>query len=283
MAGQIEFIKMHGIGNDFVVIDVRSTSSAGLVKFSSEQIQHICDRHKGIGCDQFVLIEDAQKEGADCFVRFYNPDGSESGACGNATRCIAQIIMNEKNSDNAKLQTQAGILDVARAGDDISVNMGVYKMNWQEVPLARKHDCLSVPIIPSVTKESSSFDEAVCVNVGNPHAVFFVDDAKSVDLQNIGAKLENHEIFPERANISIVQVVADDEIILRVFERGAGETLACGSGACAAVVASYLKGHTGNNVKVRLAGGDLNIKIRDDKSVIMTGAAQESFRGVVNL
>lgn len=270
MMKNIAFIKMHGLGNDFVIVDARKEKHS----FTEAMVQFICDRHKGVGCDQFVVIENSAK--SDCSVRFYNADGSESGACGNATRCVAKLIMKESGKNSTVLESRAGLLECKAAGDDITVNMGKARMGWQEIPLAYEADTLHVGI------GEGPLQNPVCVSMGNPHAVFFVNDVKKVDLANLGPKLEHHKIFPERANIGVVQVVSENEIILRVWERGSGETMACGSGACAAAVAANARGLTGNNTKVRLAGGDLQIELRGG-NVYMTGAAEQVFTGELKI
>ncbi len=267
----IEFIKMNGIGNDFVIIDSRKQE----IPLNNELIGIICDRHKGVGCDQLVIIEHSDQ--ADCLVKFYNPDGSEAGACGNATRCVAYLLSEERQSDFIPLQTKAGILECNKISEGIfSVKMGVAKTAWQDIPLTEGADTSNLDI------SEGCLSNPFAVNIGNPHAVFFVDDVDSIDLKDLGKKLENHKIFPERANIEIVQIISTDEVKLRVWERGAGETLACGSGACAAVFASYKKGLTGDKVKVCLPGGDLQIKVSEDNNIIMTGSVAVNFAGAFN-
>lgn len=268
---QIPFIKMHGIGNDFVIIDERQQNYS----IDTALVQLISDRHKGVGCDQFVVLRNSDL--ADCHVIFYNSDGSISGACGNATRCVAKLISNENSSNEVNLQTEFGILNCSISGENISVNMGAAKTNWNEIPLRNEVDTDDLQLL------QGELQGGFAVSMGNPHAVFFVEDTNAINLAEHGSALENHEIFPERANIEIVQVLSESEINLRVWERGAGETLACGSGACAAVYASYKKGLTGDNVKVNLPGGALQIKVNSDGSIIMTGTATHVFEGVLEL
>ena len=267
---KIPFIKMHGIGNDFVIIAER----AGKYAITTKMVQFISDRHKGVGCDQFVVIGPAKE--ADCSVSFYNPDGCKSGACGNATRCVASQVMLETGQEVVTLETDGGLLECRKNGDEISVNMGKAKTNWQEIPLAHEVDTLNVPL------SEGDLKNPVAVSMGNPHAVFFVNDVAAIDLENLGPKLENNEIFPQRANIGVAQIISENAINLRVWERGAGETLACGSGACAAVFASYSRGFTENNVIVNLPGGKLRIEILESNEVIMTGSATKVFEGVVD-
>ena len=268
----MKFIKMHGIGNDFVVIDNRD----GKNNLTNEQVAVICDRHKGVGCDQLVMLENS--ENSDVFMRFFNPDGSESGACGNASRCVASLICKELNQGEVELETSSGVLHTRKTADGlIAVNMGKARTNWEEIPLAKNVDTLKLPI------GEGELQNPVAVSMGNPHAVFFVDNGREIDLDVLGSKLEYNDIFPERANIGVVDVISDSEINLRVFERGAGETLACGSGACAAVFASNSRGLTGKDVKVNLPGGALNIKLQDDGDIIMTGTATFVFEGIITL
>jgi diaminopimelate epimerase len=264
----IEFTKMHGLGNDFVIIDSRKQQ----FKASPEVIRHIANRHRGIGCDQFVLLEESNK--ADVFMRFYNADGSESGACGNATRCVAWLIMQENGKDSAELESISGILSCKKAGPMmVSVNMGKAMIDWKQIPLSQETDTLSLDIEAGVLKNP------VAVSMGNPHAVFFVDNIRTVPLQELGPKLEHHKIFPQRANSGVAEITSKNEINLRVWERGSGETEACGTGACAAAVAALRSGLTGNNVTVHLPGGDLQIEILAENVVIMTGPAALVFKG----
>jgi diaminopimelate epimerase len=265
----IPFIKMHGLGNDFVIVDSRKHNYT----FTSDEIRKISDRHRGVGCDQFVVIENSHH--VDCSVLFYNADGSSSGACGNATRCVAWLIMQEKNIENVSLQTVGGFLKCQKKGHElVEVDMGQAKTNWQQIPLAKEADTLHLPVGSGVLKDG------VAVSMGNPHAVFFVEDVERVDLSVCGAALENDTLFPQRANIGVAQIISDKIIKLRVWERGTGETEACGTGACAAAVASNLRGLTSGVVNVKLAGGDLEIKYKDG-NVTMTGAVATSFTGVL--
>lgn len=266
----IPFIKMHGLGNDFVIVDCRTEKYS----FTPELVQFIANRHEGVGCDQFVTIE--KSEVADCFVRFYNADGSESGACGNATRCVAWIIIEESGANNAALETVSGVLNCKRAGDKlVSVDMGKAKIKWQDIPLSSELDTLHLPL------EDGDLKDGVAVSMGNPHAVFFVNDVDAVDLQNSGSRLEVNDLFPERANISAAQVTGKNSIKLRVWERGTGLTQACGTGACATAVAAFRCNLTASDVTVSQPGGDLHIKIGEDLNVTMTGPVAISFEGTI--
>lgn len=272
----LPFTKMHGLGNDFVVIDARQTA----LDLSDDQVRAIADRHTGVGCDQLIVIEPARSNMADVFMRIRNADGGEVEACGNATRCVAAVLMDEKKSHHAVIETVAGLLDAESsrnaAGRLISVDMGPAKLDWREIPLREACDTLHVPLA------LGPLGDPVAVNMGNPHAVFFVPDAQAIALSELGPKLEHHPIFPERANIEMAQVVGDNKIRLRVWERGAGITLACGSGACATVVASARRGLTGRKAEVILDGGALTIEWLPDNHVLMTGPVAISFSGMLD-
>jgi len=265
----IPFIKMHGLGNDFVIVDIRESKYS----FTNDEIRKIADRHKGVGCDQFVTIDFSNQ--ADCFVRFYNADGGQAGACGNASRCVAWLIMNENNDKSASLETLGGILNCTRVGDElVSVDMGQALNSWQDIPLSKDVDTLHLPV------SSGQLKDGVAVSMGNPHAVFFVNDVDLIDLSHDGAALEVNNLFPEKANISIAQIISENEIKLRVWERGVGETSACGTGACATAVAANRRGLVGNKAKVCLPGGELFISYEDNQ-VIMTGPVTTAFKGVL--
>lgn len=268
------FIKMHGLGNDFVVIDARERP----IKLSRAEAQAIADRHSGVGCDQLLILEKPTKpQLADVFMRILNADGSESGACGNGTRCVADLLMRESGHDKLVIETAAGLLDAERAsGGRVTVDMGVARLDWREIPLKEACDTNHVPLALGPLKDP------VAVNMGNPHAVFFVEDAAKIDLPALGPVLEHHAMFPERANIGVAQVIGPDRLKLRVWERGAGITLACGSGACAAGVAAARRGLTGRKVTVVLERGELEVEWLKDGHVLMTGPVALSFTGVLS-
>lgn len=270
----LPFQKMHGLGNDFVVLDARD----GALALSAAQRRWIADRRRGIGCDQLIILEPPRDRLADVFMRIHNPDGGEAGACGNATRCVAAKIMAEKRTSHVIVQTVSGLLDAEAADDDrIAVDMGVVRLDWREIPLAEACDTLHLPL------SLGPLSDPVGVNVGNPHAVFFVADAEWVDIAALGPVLERHKLFPERANIEVAQIVAPDRIRMRVWERGAGITQACGSGACATLVAAARRKLTGRRATVVLDGGELEIEWLPDNHVRMTGGWAESFRGEIDL
>jgi diaminopimelate epimerase len=267
----VPFLKMHGCGNDFVVLDGRARA----LDVTPARAAAIADRRTGVGCDQVIVLEPAQA-GADAFMRIRNPDGDEAGACGNATRCIASLLAAESGRNAFVIRTVSGDLPSAVLPDGrISVDMGPARLRWQEIPLAREADTLHLDLA-----EGPLADPAAC-SIGNPHATFFVDDLTLVPIEAIGARLEHAAPFPDRANIGVAQVLARDRIRLRVWERGAGLTLACGSGACAALVNAARRGLTGRCATVVLDGGELLIDWREDGHVLMTGPVAVAFRGTI--
>jgi diaminopimelate epimerase len=269
----VPFRKMHGLGNDFVVLDARRADLA----VSPARAASIADRRRGIGCDQFILLEPGT-DGADVFMRIRNPDGSEAGACGNATRCVASLVADEAGRDRVVVRTIAGDLAVERLPGDLwRADMGPARLGWQDVPLAREMDTLHLPLARGPVA-----DPAAC-SMGNPHATFFVPDLDALDLAAIGPALEHDPIFPDRANIGFVQVLGREHLRLAVWERGAGLTLACGSGACAALVNAARRGLTGRRATVTLPGGDLVIEWREDGHVLMTGPVATAFTGTLDL
>lgn len=273
MSTGLPFTKMHGLGNDFVVIDARRHA----VSFSDAQAKRIADRHTGIGCDQFIVLEPAQNEDADVFMRIRNHDGGEVGACGNATRCIADQLMNEMSADRAVIETLAGNLKTWRAdGGLVTVDMGPVNTDWRTIPLAREADTLHVDFTCGLLSDPA------CVNVGNPHTSFFVDNVDAVDLQTLGPRVENDPLFPERTNVQVVQVLSEGKIRVRVWERGAGITLASGSSACATAVNAHRRGLTGPKVEVELLGGTLFIEHTPENRVTQTGPFATSFKGVIS-
>jgi len=274
---RIRFRKMHGLGNDFVVIDRRRED----VAVSAAAARALADRHTGIGCDQLILIEMPRDPAAQIFMRILNADGSEAAACGNGARCIARLIAEETGNGRVRIETLAGLLDAELLPDRrVAVDMGPARTLWSEIPLARAMDTLRVDLAVG------ALASPVCNSIGNPHATFFVGDADAVDLAALGPILEHDALFPERANIGVATVDGAERIRLRVWERGAGITRACGSGACAALVAAHRRGLTGRRARVALDGGDLDILWRPDEKeqpghVIMTGPATLAFEGSV--
>ena len=277
MTKKLPFQKMHGAGNDFIVLDARTHG----VSLSKEQAVHLCDRHLGIGCDTLVMLETSTD--ADVAVRFINGDGSVSATCGNATRCVADILMRETGKDSARIATGVGVLTASRnAAGLITVNMGTPKFGWAEIPLAESRNTMHLGL------EMGLLADPVAVNMGNPHAVFFVRDLAHIKMGEWGPSLEHHPLFPERANISAVQVLGDNHIKMAVWERGAGLTLACGSAACAAVAAGVRRGVIHPECTVDLPGGTLEITWqKNDGStsgdIFMSGPVAYVFEGVVEV
>ncbi len=267
------FLKMHGLGNDFVVLDARGDALA----LDAKAARAIADRHLGVGCDQLLILERPRSPEADIFMRIRNADGGEVAACGNGTRCIAALVMRETGKHRVVVETAAGLLEArAASGGRISVDMGPALLDWRDIPLARECDTLHVPL------SLGPLVDPVCTSMGNPHATFFVADAEAIDLEALGPRLEHDPIFPERANIGVAQVIAPDRMRFRVWERGAGVTIACGTGACAALVAAARRGLTGRKAEIRLDGGPLEIEWRGDGRVLMTGPVATSFSGTLD-
>ena len=269
------FLKMHGLGNDFVVLDARAAD----LELTPERRRTIADRRLGVGCDQLIVLERPTDREADVFMRIYNSDGGEAGACGNATRCVASVVMDERKSDHVTVQTIAGLLESQKTGlasnglPVISVDMGPARLDWREIPLSQACDTNHLPL------GLGPLQDPVGTNMGNPHATFFVDDADAIPLAELGPKLEHDRLFPERANIGVAQLLGEDRLRLRVWERGAGITLACGSGACAAVVAASRRGLVQRKADVVLEGGTLTIEWLRDGHVLMTGGIALAFKG----
>lgn len=269
MGGMIPFRKMHGLGNDFVVVDDRQKT----LGVTPARAAAAADRHRGIGCDQFIVLE-LPGEGADVFMRIYNPDGSEAEACGNATRCIAHLLMAETGRDSVVVRTVRGDLPCQRLPDGtISADMGPPSLEWQDVPLASAMDTTHLPITVGAVA-----DPAAC-SMGNPHVTFFVGDLDRLDWQALGPEAEHHPLLPARANVGFAQVIDTDHIRLAIWERGAGPTLACGSGACATLVNAHRRGLTGRRARIDLPGGTLTLEWRLDGHVLMAGPVATAFAG----
>jgi diaminopimelate epimerase len=269
------FLKMHGLGNDFVVLDARTAA----LDLTPERRRVIADRRLGVGCDQLIVLEPPTERDADVFMRIYNPDGDEAQACGNATRCVASVVMDERKTDQVTVQTVAGLLESQKTGVGsnglpvISVDMGLARLDWRDIPVREACDTNHMPV------GVGPLQDPVGTNMGNPHATFFVDDAAAIPLGELGPKLEHDRFFPERVNIGVAQLLGEGRLRLRVWERGAGITLACGSGACAAVVAASRRGLVPRRADVVLEGGTLTIEWLRDDHVLMTGGIAVAFKG----
>jgi diaminopimelate epimerase len=261
----LPFMKMHGLGNDFVVIDARVSARA----VTADLARALADRHRGVGFDQLAVIEPDDE--ADLKLTFLNADGSPSAACGNATRCIARHEMEVRHISSLTIRTERGVLQARDAGDGLtSVNMGHPMTDWSDIPLAEPTDTLHLPID----------GDPVATSMGNPHCTFFVDDAEAVDLAARGPRIEVHPLFPERTNVQFASLIAPDHLRMRVWERGTGITLASGSSSCAVAVAAARRAITGRTVRITLDGGDITVDWRDT-GVWMTGPTAHVFSGVL--
>lgn len=262
------FVKMHGLGNDFVLFDARDVPLA----LTGTQVRALADRHSGIGCDQLVVIEAAPGGDADAFMRIWNADGGEVEACGNAARCVAQLI-----GARATIDTTGGRIAGYADKDGATIDMGRPRFDWRDIPLGLAMDTLHMPV---AWEELAS---PAAVNIGNPHVVFFVDDLAAIDLARLGPVIEHDALFPARVNVNVAQVVSRTQLRLAVWERGAGLTRACGTGACATAVAAVRRGLCDRCVTVTLPGGNLRIDWQSDDHVHMSGPVATSFTGSVDL
>jgi diaminopimelate epimerase len=269
------FVKMHGLGNDFVVFDARDTA----IPLAPAQVKKIADRHFGVGCDTVVVIRPGGAQ-ADAGVLFFNADGSEAESCFNATRCIARFLMDERGLARVKLSTKGGMLACTDAGKGlVMVDMGPPRLDWQQVPVAGAVDTVNFPLDVG----GASLPASV-LSMGNPHCVLFVPDADRAPVTQLGSKIETLPFFPQRTNVEFAQVLDQGRIRMRVWERGVGVTLACGTGACATAVAAMRRGLTGRKVELVLDGGSLFIEWREeDGHVLMTGPTAMPFRGRLEL
>ena len=265
---KIPFIKMHGLGNDFVIIDCRRNN----YRFNVNQIILLGDRNLGIGFDQFVLIYKSNKNNVHAFLKFWNSDGSISSTCGNATRCVADIIMNETGLDRINISTSAEIINCIKLKNGkISTNMGIPKINWKEIPLSKECDTASLPIEGN----------PVATSMGNPHCTFFVDNLSNFSISEIGKKTEIHPLFPKRTNVQIAQVIGLETIKVKVWERGSGETLASGSSACAVTFAARRLNLIKDSDKIILDGGFVNVQCRND-GMWLSGNIKYVFSGEIS-
>jgi diaminopimelate epimerase len=270
------FVKMNGLGNEIVLVDMRAAPRA----VTSEDARAAA-KPGGVPYDQLMALYPARTPGTDGFVRIYNNDGSEAAACGNGMRCLASMLFKETGKDALSLETRAGLLNCWKVGQEtFTVDMGVPRFRWDEIPLAEEfRDTRAIELQIGPIDKPILHSPSV-VNMGNPHAIFWVDDVAAYDLARIGPLLENHPIFPERANISLAAVKSREHLVVRTWERGAGLTRACGSAACAAAVAATRTRRTGRKVTVTLPGGDLLIEWREaDDHVLMTGPVEYEFAG----
>lgn len=268
------FLKMNGLGNDFVVVEARSEPFAPSV----EAARALADREGGVGCDQIIAIEPSSR--ADAFMRIWNADGGEVAACGNGARCVGWLVMEAAGRDAARLETAERILEVSRAGAGaVSVDMGPPGLSWRDIPLSEAMDTRGIELQVGPA-DAPVLHTPGCVSFGNPHVVFFVADATAAPVEAVGPMIEHHALFPDRANVGFAQIVSGDRIRLRVWERGVGVTRACGTAACAAVVAAHRRGLTGRTVTVEVDGGELLVDWRTtDGHVLMTGPVAVEYAG----
>lgn len=269
----LHFIKMHGLGNDFVIFDARQQAVDRTVKF----LTAVADRGRGIGCDQIIILRTPHVDAADVYMDMYNADGSKVRACGNATRCVARLLFEDNKKSSGVIQTVAGLLHVQRVTEDIiAVDFGKPNLEWQAIPLAHECDTLYLPLT------AQQLEKPCAVNMGNPHAVFFVEDVAAVDIETMGARFEHDALFPDRCNIEFAQILASDKIRMRVWERGTGVTEACGTGACATLVAAVRRGLAERKAVIILDGGEAAVEWREaDGHVILSGPAALTYRGVI--
>jgi len=261
------FIKMHGLGNDFIVLDARETA---LPAMTAETASALANRRTGIGCDQLIILEPSTTQ--DFRMRIFNSDGSEVEACGNASRAVALLY-----GEPAQVETGGGVIALEPADGGASVDMGTPRFDWEAIPLAYAMDTAHMPV--GWPNESGALENPIAVNVGNPHVVFFVEDTDAIDLGTVGPVIECDPLFPQAINVNVASVIGENHLRLNVWERGAGLTRACGTGACATAVAAMKRGLTGRRVVVTLPGGDLVIEWRSDETILMTGPATEAYRG----
>jgi diaminopimelate epimerase len=263
----MRYFKMNGCGNDFVVLDARA---AGALQLSSEQARAIADRQNGAGCDQVIAMERSIR--ADAFMRIWNADGSEVAACGNGARCVAWILTEESANGPVKIETRAGLLRAERAETAVTVDMGSPLLKWEEVPMSRQMDTNSLDL--TIDAGLAILSSPAACNMGNPHVTFFVEQADTLPVALLGKRVQAEALFPESVNVGFAQILDQSHMRLRVYERGAGLTKACGTGACAAVVNAHRRGLVGRTVEVELDGGKLTIVWGDDDRVRMTGPVE---------
>jgi diaminopimelate epimerase len=274
------FLKMNGLGNDFVVVGAGRAIEAPAFAPDAAAARAIADREQGVGCDQLIGIEPSRA--GDAFMRIWNADGGEVEACGNAARCVGWLLMQASGEDQAVIETRAGLVRATRAGEGaVTVDMGAPRLDWREIPLAEEMDTARVELQVGPI-DAPLLHTPGCVSMGNPHVVFFVDDAEAAPVREVGPLIERHPLFPEGVNVGFAEIQARNRIRLRVWERGAGLTKACGTGACAALVAAHRRGLVGRHATLVLDGGELTVEWREsDGHVLMTGPVEVEFSGVL--
>lgn len=262
---------MHGLLNHFVITDARQAP----YRPDTDEIVRVCDPQRGVGADQLVVIEPPSSDSADAFMRIFNVDGREAEACGNATRCVAWLLLEETGDDEITLQTLAGLIECRRQGDKyVSCSMGQINMDWRKIPLAEERDTDHLQL------SFGPLTDAVALSIGNPHVVYFVDDIDAIDIQRLAPEIQQHPLFPNQVNVGIAKIVSTTEIDLVVYERGAGLTTACGSGACVAAYAAKIRGLTEQDtITVNMPAGSVEIEVNADGQAIMTGPLDFCFKG----
>ena len=271
---KIDFIKMHGLGNDFVIIDKRFNS----INITKNIINKLSDRKSGAGCDQLITISASAMSNIDAKIEIFNPSGDKAEACGNGTRCVAKLLFKETNKKKINIMSDAGILNATKNNDgNISVNLGKISTDWEKIPLAKNIDSLNIPLV------IEGFSKGIAVNIGNPHIVFIGKNIDSVDLNTLGPKIENNKLFPNKINVEVIEIINKNKIKMRVWERGAGLTKACGTAACATAIAGYLKNLTNRSSNIKFKEGILNINFDKDENIFMTGPVSEVKKIEVNI
>ena len=267
------FVKMHGLRNHFVITDAREAPYHP----DEQEIVRICDPQTGVGGDQLIVIEQARDPGADVFMRILNVDGREVEACGNATRCVAWLLMEEQQSEEVVVETLVGLLACKRAGSmQVSCALGQVTMAWRDIPLAEERDTCHLDL------SFGPLSDAVALAIGNPHVVFFVDDLDAVDIEAIAPQIQAHPLFPNQVNVGVAEMTSEDSMRLSVYERGAGLTTACGSGACVAAYAALARGLTDRRkMTIEMTAGAVDIEITDEAVAIMTGPVAYCFSGYI--
>lgn len=268
---QIPFLKMHGLGNDFVVLDGRAND----LRLTPAETRCIADRRTGVGCDQLITILNSGK--ADAFMRIQNADGSEAGACGNATRCVGELLCDEKGCESITLETRGGLVSAARDGAGMSAGLGKPSFDWRKIPLREERDTLDLGL------SFGPLSGGVAVNIGNPHVIFFVGDSADVELGSLGPEIERYVLFPEGVNVSAASIEDERTIRLRVWERGAGLTRSCGTAAAATLAAARATGRMGRQARVLLPGGTLTVTLTDTGEAVIAGPVETSFTGSLSL
>lgn len=268
----LSFIKMNGLGNDFVIFDARKNT----IELEKQKVIAISDRRTGVGCDQLIVIEKPVNKSADAFMRIYNADGGEVEACGNATRCVGFLLMNEIKKDNVTIETQIGLLHATKKSYDmITVDMGEIKSGWEDIPLSHAMETNNIEV------NIGEFNKGTAFNIGNPHLCFLFENIQDASIEEYGSKIEHHSFFPQRTNVEAIEIISKNKVKVRVWERGVGMTQACGTGACAAAYAASSWTEMDKEIEVVLEGGSLLIDVSNKKHILMTGKVGVNYIGQI--